>query len=129
MEIFQFPERVPESFPVSGLCLFRNFSGFRNVFRKFSGFRNVFRNYSGFRNVFRNFSGFRNVMRNFSGFQNVFRNFSGFRNVFRNNFQFPKWNNSGICSGNLNRNSGFRIHISGSFRFHYGNFDPEYCNP
>ena len=124
------------NFPVSGTCSgmfsgFRNvfvpeFNSFRNMFRNFLGFRNMFQNFSGFRNVFRNFSGFRNVFQNFSGFRNVIRNISVFRNQLRNNFQFPKWNNSRICSGNENWNSGFRIHISGSFRFHYGNFDPEY---
>ena len=65
------------------------------------------------------FSGSGNMMQSFSGFQNVFQNFSGFRNTFRNNFQFQKWNNSEICSGNGNRNSGFWIHISRPFCFHY----------
>ena len=69
---------------------------------------------------------FKNVLRNFSDFQNVFRNFSGFSERILENFHFTKWNNSKICTGNGNRNSCFWIHISGSFRFHYGNFDPKY---
>ena len=123
------------NFSVSRTCLFRNVNVFRNMFLNFSGFRNVFqnfsdfRNFSGLRNVFWKYSGFRNVFLNFSGFRNVLRNFSGFWNAFRNNFQFLKWNNFGICSGNGNRNSGIWIHISGSFSFHYGNFDLEYWNP
>ena len=83
-------------------------------------------NFSNFRNVFRKFSNFPNVFQNFSDFQNVFRNFSGFSERILENFHFTKWNNSKICTGNGNRNSCFWIHISGSFRFHYGNFDPKY---
>ena len=113
--VFRFPEPIcSEILMVSGTCFgIVPYSGTFSVFFLVSGM----------------FSGFLNVFRNFSGFRNVYRNFSGFRNAFWNNFQFLKWNNSGICSGNGNRNSGIRIHISGSFRFLYRNFDPKYWNP
>ena len=91
-KFFQFPERVKEIFRFLELD-----SQILLVSRTCSDFFPVFQN------VFQNFSGFWNC--------------SSFPKCVPEFFQFPKWNNSGTCSGNGNQNSGFRINISGSFRF------------